>query len=346
MFTPLNPIFDTLARPLRDLRISVTDRCNFRCPYCMPKTVFGADYPFLPRSEVLSFEEITRLAQVFVGLGVEKIRLTGGEPLLRKDLEKLVALLASLKTTTGQALDLALTTNGVLLVQKASALAAAGLKRLTVSLDALDDAIFQQMNDAQVSVKQVLDGIDAAVNAGFNALKINVVVQRGVNDTQIEKIARHFKGSGHTVRFIEFMDVGNTNAWNSAQVVPSAEVIQRLQHFSPLEPVADAPFSGVAQRWRYADGGGEIGVISSVTQAFCSDCTRARLSTDGQLFLCLFAGEGKDLRRLIRNEEFSDAELQQTIADFWQQRGDRYSQLRQPGLAPGWQKVEMSFIGG
>lgn len=342
----VTPVFDTLARPLRDLRISVTDRCNFRCPYCMPKAVFGRDYPFLPRSEVLSFEEITRLAQVFVSLGVEKIRLTGGEPLLRKDLEKLIALLAPLTTPKGQVLDLALTTNGVLLAQKAHALAAAGLKRLTVSLDAIDDALFQRMNDAQIQVKQVLEGIDAAVNAGFSALKINVVVQRGVNDTQIEKIARHFKGSGHTVRFIEFMDVGNTNAWNSVQVIPSAEVIERLQHFSPLAPVSDAPYAGVAQRWRYLDGSGEVGVISSVTQAFCSDCTRARLSTDGQLFLCLFAGKGKDLRRLIRSEALSDAELKQTIAGFWQQRRDRYSQLRQPGVAPGWQKVEMSFIGG
>jgi cyclic pyranopterin phosphate synthase len=339
---PLAPgerVADTLGRPLRDLRISVTDRCNFRCTYCMPKDVFGPDYKFLPRSAVLSFEEITRLARLFKGHGIEKIRLTGGEPLLRRDLERLIEMLASLG-----GLDLTLTTNGSALVRKARALRDAGLQRLTVSLDSLDDAVFRAMNDVDFPVAAVLEGIEAATAAGLSPIKINMVVQRGVNDHTIVDMARRFKGTGHIVRFIEFMDVGATNGWRMDDVVPSAEVVRRIDAALGLAP-ADANYYGeVAQRWRYKDGSGEIGVISSVTQAFCRTCTRARLSTDGALYTCLFATSGYDLRALLRGGA-SDAEIHAAIGRIWRVRGDRYSEIRTAETAK-LRKVEMSYIGG
>ena len=291
---------DLRGRPLRDLRISVTDRCNFRCTYCMPKEVFDRDYRFLPHAELLSFEEITRVARQFVALGVEKIRLTGGEPLLRKNVENLVGQLAELRTPSGQPLDLTLTTNASLLARKARALADAGLRRVTVSLDALDDAVFRAMNDVDFPVADVLAGIDAAAAAGLGPIKVNMVVKRGINDREIVPMARRFHGSGHVLRFIEFMDVGTSNGWRMDDVVPSAEVLERIDRVLPLEGI-EATYRGeVAERWRYRDGGGEIGVISSVTQAFCRDCTRARLSTEGKLYLCLFASVGYDLRALLR----------------------------------------------
>jgi cyclic pyranopterin phosphate synthase len=341
---------DRLQRPLRDLRISVTDRCNFRCTYCMPKEIFDRDYRFLPHAELLSFEEITRLVRLFITLGVEKIRLTGGEPLLRRGLEKLVAMLAPLTTPGGQPIDLALTTNGSLLARKATSLAAAGLRRVTVSLDGLDDAVFRRMNDVDFPVTDVLRGIDAAAAAGLGPVKVNMVVKRGVNDHQIGAMARHFRGSGHVVRFIEFMDVGSSNGWRMDDVVPSSEVVERIaREVAPLEAV-DANYAGeVAERWRYRDGSGEIGVISSVTQAFCRSCTRARLSTEGMLYLCLFAGSGYDLRRLLRGQDanagLDDAALAATVATIWQSRGDRYSELRSVATGPR-PKVEMSYIGG
>jgi cyclic pyranopterin phosphate synthase len=339
---PLAPgvrVADTLGRPLRDLRISVTDRCNFRCTYCMPKDVFGPDYKFLPRSEVLTFEEITRLARIFKEHGIEKIRLTGGEPLLRRDLERLVAMLARL-----DGLDLTLTTNGSALVRKAQSLADAGLRRLTVSLDSLDDAVFRAMNDVDFPVAAVLEGIDAAAGAGLAPIKINMVVQRGVNDHTIVDMARRFKGTGHVVRFIEFMDVGSSNGWRMNVVVPSAEVIRLIDAALPLEPVEPNYYGEVAERWRYRDGTGEIGVISSVTQAFCRSCTRARLSTDGGLYTCLFATSGYDLRALLRGGA-SDAEIHSAIGRIWRVRADRYSEIRTAETAK-LRKVEMSYIGG
>jgi GTP 3',8-cyclase len=341
---------DRLHRPLHDLRISVTDRCNFRCTYCMPKEIFDRDYVFLPHRELLSFEEITRLAQSFIKLGVEKIRLTGGEPLLRKDLHKLVAMLSRLTNAEGRPVDLALTTNGSLLTRKAQALADAGLKRITVSLDGLDDAVFKRMNDVDFPVSDVLAGIEAASRAGLGPVKVNMVVKRGVNDREIVAMARHFRGSGHIVRFIEFMDVGSSNGWRMDDVVPSAEVIARVaDEVAPLVAV-DPNYEGeVAERWRYRDGSGEIGVVSSVTHAFCRSCTRARLSTEGMLYLCLFADSGYDLRRLLRGAPgqppVDDAEIETAIARIWQQRGDRYSELRSIATAPR-PKVEMSYIGG
>jgi cyclic pyranopterin phosphate synthase len=343
-------VADRLARPLRDLRISVTDRCNFRCTYCMPKEIFDRDYRFLPHAELLSFEEIARLARVFITLGVEKIRLTGGEPLLRKDLEKLIAMLAPLKTAAGRPLDLALTTNGSLLARKAAALAAAGLRRVTVSLDGLDDAVFRRMNDVDYPVSDVLRGIDAAAAAGLGPVKVNMVVRRGVNEHEVVAMARHFRGSGHTVRFIEYMDVGSSNGWKLDEVVPSADVVGRIDRdVGPLEPI-DPNYPGeVAERWRFSDGSGEIGVISSVTQAFCRDCTRARLSTEGMLYLCLFADSGYDLRRLVRGgpgqPAIDDDALAAAVAQIWRQRGDRYSELRTEATARR-PKVEMSYIGG
>lgn len=343
---------DALGRPLRDLRISVTDRCNFRCGYCMPKQVFDASYRFLPHSSLLSFEEITRLAGVFVRLGVGKLRLTGGEPLLRKNLERLVEMLAGLQTPDGSPLDLTLTTNGSLLTRKAALLKAAGLNRLTVSLDALDDAVFQRMNDVGFPVADVLSGIDAALAAGLGPIKVNMVVQKGVNDHQIVPMARHFRehcGSRVVLRFIEFMDVGATNGWRMDDVLPSQEVMQRLHEVWPLEPLSPAAPGETAERWRYRDGGGEIGLISSVTQAFCSDCNRARLSTEGKLFLCLFASRGHDLRGLLRGGASED-ELAGAIASIWSRRDDRYSELRgQGGTLPddtGERRVEMHYIGG
>jgi cyclic pyranopterin phosphate synthase len=330
---------DALRRPLRDLRISVTDRCNFRCTYCMPKDVFGPDYRFLPRAAVLTFEEITRLARIFKGLGVEKIRLTGGEPLLRRDVERLIEMLAGLG-----GLDLTLTTNGSALAQRARGLRAAGLRRVTVSLDSLDDKVFRAMNDVDFPVARVLEGIDAAAAAGLAPIKINMVVQRGVNDHTIVDMARYFKGTGHIVRFIEFMDVGSSNGWRMDDVVPSAEVIRRIDAELPLEPIEPNYYGEVAERWRYRDGGGEIGVISSVTQAFCRTCTRARLSTDGGLYTCLFATAGYDLRGMLRGGA-SDAELHAAITRIGAARSDRYSELRTAATAK-LRKIEMSYIGG
>jgi len=333
---------DTRGRPLRDLRISVTDRCNFRCTYCMPRAVFDADYKFLPHAAILSFEEIARLAGIFVSLGVKKIRLTGGEPLLRKDLPRLVAMLAPLGA------DLTLTTNGSTLVKHAQSLRDAGLKRLTVSLDSLDEATFRAMNDADFPVARVLEGIAAAADAGFSPLKINMVVKRGVNDHQIVDAARHWrthgKPGGHILRFIEFMDVGSTNGWRMDDVIPSAEVVRRISAAFPLEP-AEANYAGeVAERWRYRDGAGEIGVISSVTQAFCRDCNRMRLSTEGSLYTCLFAQQGHGLKALLRGGA-DDSAIRDSIAAVWRLREDRYSELRTAETA-GRTKVEMSYIGG
>ena len=334
------PLADRRARALRDLRISVTDRCNFRCVYCMPKEVFDADYAFLPRPEILTFEEITRLARVFGALGVEKVRLTGGEPLLRRGIERLVAMLRDALPQV----DLTLTTNGSALKALAPALAAAGLDRITVSLDALDDATFAAMNDVDFPVAKVLEGIEAAAAAGLAPVKVNMVVKRGANDHQVAGMARHFRGTGHIVRFIEYMDVGSTNGWRMDDVVPSAEIVRRIAAEFPLVPV-DPNYSGeVAERWRYADGAGEIGVISSVTQAFCATCTRARLSTDGQLFTCLFAQQGYDLKSLVRAQA-SDADIARAIGAIWQRREDRYSEIRTAETAKT-RKVEMSFIGG
>jgi len=332
------PLADTLGRGLRDLRISVTDRCNFRCVYCMPREVFDAHYRFLPHSAILSFEELARLARLFVGLGVDKIRLTGGEPLVRRDLHRLVEMLAELDV------DLTLTTNGSLLAKQARALKSAGLKRVTVSLDSLDDAVFRAMNDADYPVAKVLEAIDVAAAEGLAPIKINMVVKRGVNDQDIVPMARRFRASGHIVRFIEYMDVGSTNGWRMDDVVPSAEVVKKIGEHFELAP-ADPNYAGeVAERWRYADGAGEIGVISSVTQAFCRACTRVRLSTEGSLFTCLFAQHGHDLRGLLRGGA-SDESIVNEIAQVWRRRGDRYSELRTAETAR-LRKVEMSYIGG
>jgi len=349
---PLSPAdtTDRFDRPLRDLRISVTDRCNFRCSYCMPREVFDTRHAFLPHSSLLSFEEIARTARLFVGLGVEKIRLTGGEPLLRKDLERLVGMLSELRTPSGAPLDLALTTNASLLARKALALKNAGLQRLTVSLDALDDAVFRRMNDADHPVADVLAGIEAAQQAGFGPIKVNMVVKRGVNDQEVIPMARHFRGSQVALRFIEYMDVGATNQWRLDEVLPSSELIARLDTLFPLEPVPARHPGETASRWRYRDGQGEIGMISSVTQAFCHACTRARLSTEGKLFMCLFATQGHDLRALLRAGH-GDEHIAAAIGQLWRQRDDRYSQLRaeaaatppDPTRPP---RVEMHYIGG
>ncbi len=345
---PAGLLGDTLARPLHDLRISVTDRCNFRCVYCMPKEVFDKDYAYLPHSSLLSFEEITRIATLFVAHGVEKIRLTGGEPLLRKNLEGLVAMLAALRTPSGKPLDLTLTTNGSLLARKARALKDAGLNRVTVSLDALDDATFKRMNDVDFAVADVLEGIEAAHAAGLGPVKVNMVVKGGMNEQEILPMARHFKGSPAILRFIEYMDVGASNGWLMDEVIPSAEVIRRIGAEMPLEAIGANYAGETAARWRYADGGGEIGVISSVTQAFCKDCSRARLSTEGKLYTCLFATRGHDLRALLRAGR-SDAEISTVVAHLWRARSDRYSETRTintDGLQRGERKVEMSYIGG
>src|SRR5476649_755101 len=345
---PTGLFSDQLARPLHDLRISVTDRCNFRCVYCMPKAVFDTDYQYLPHTSLLSFEEITRLAQTFIAHGVEKIRLTGGEPLLRKNIEKLVGMLSELKTRDGRPLDLTLTTNASLLAKKAQSLKDAGLQRITVSLDALDDAVFKRMNDVDFAVADVLRGIDAAHSVGLGPIKINMVVKRGMNDQEILPMARHFKDTPYILRFIEYMDVGASNGWNLDEVIPSSEVVKRIGAEMPLLPL-DPNYQGeTAARWRYADGGGEIGLISSVTEAFCSDCTRARLSTEGKLYTCLFASGGHDLRALIRAGR-SDAEISGAVAQLWRARGDRYSEQRTintSGLSGRANKVEMSYIGG
>ena len=333
------PAADRLGRPLRDLRISVTDRCNFRCVYCMPKEVFGADYAFLERKEILTFEEIARVARIFHGLGAEKIRLTGGEPLVRRNLEQLIGMLARIP-----GLDLTLTTNGSLLERKAEALRKAGLKRITVSLDALDDATFMRMNDVDFPVARVLKGIEAATAVGLAPVKINMVVKRGENEQGILPMARHFRGSGHILRFIEYMDVGHTNGWRMDDVVTAREIVEMINREAPLEP-ADPNYKGeVAERWRYKDGSGEIGVIASVTHAFCRDCTRIRLSTEGKLFTCLFATTGHDLRALLRGGA-TDAEIRDTVAALWTKRADRYSEIR-TSQTTKLEKIEMSYIGG
>jgi GTP 3',8-cyclase len=328
---------DVLQRPLGDLRISVTDRCNFRCVYCMPKEIFGRDYEFLPRAQLLDYEEIERLARAFVANGVRKIRITGGEPLVRRHVERLVEMLSALDV------DLTLTTNGTLLPQKAQALADAGLRRVTVSLDALDDETFRAMNDVDVPVQRVLDGIDAAAAAGL-PVKVNAVVKRGLNEHGIVELARHFRGTGHVLRFIEYMDVGHTNGWRLDDVVSAEEILTRIADEFPLERIEPSYRGEVAKRWRYVDGQGEIGVIASVTQPFCGDCTRARLSAEGQLYTCLFAVRGHDLRALVRSTA-DDAELEAAIAAIWSRRTDRYSELRTAKTAD-LPKIEMSYIGG
>lgn len=338
------PVLDQYDRPLRDLRISVTDRCNFRCTYCMPREIFGPEYEFLPRSSLLTFDEIVRVARIGVEQGIRKIRLTGGEPLLRKDLETLIGMLARLQTPEGQPVDLTLTTNGTLLGRKAQALKDAGLGRVTVSLDALDEDVFARMSDSRVSVKTVMDGIEKAAAVGLEPVKVNMVVRKGYNDHLIVPMARHFRGTGHILRFIEFMDVGDTNDWNVSEVVTGAEIIRLLEREFPLEPL-QAKYRGVvAKGWRYLDGQGEVGVITSVTQPFCGDCTRLRLSPEGQLFLCLFASQGHDVRGLLRSDA-SDDEVRRRLASVWGARTDRYSEQRgQPGEVR--KKIEMSYIGG
>jgi len=339
---------DARGRTLRDLRISVTDRCNFRCTYCMPKEVFNQDYPYLSHKELLSFEEITRLTTIFASLGVEKIRLTGGEPLLRKNLEVLIEMLAQVRTPENKPLDLTLTTNGSILRKKAAALKAAGLQRLTISLDGLNDGIFKKMNDVDFPVADVLDGILAAQEVGFENIKVNMVVKKGTNDHEILPMAKHFKNSGVILRFIEFMDVGSSNGWNMAEVLPSREVIARIHEVFPLEPIKANYTGEVAQRWRYLDGSGEIGVISSVTQTFCHECTRARISTDGQMYQCLFANYGFDFKTLLRSSH-SDLEIANAIMNTWSSRDDHYSEIRGSNTAnqsTGNRKVEMSYIGG
>jgi cyclic pyranopterin phosphate synthase len=346
--SPAEPtLIDVQGRPMRDLRISVTDRCNFRCVYCMPKDVYGRDHAFLPRLQVLTFEEITRVARIAVAHGIQKIRLTGGEPLLRKDLPVLVEQLSALTTLSGLPVDIALTTNGALLAQQAAHLRAAGLRRVTVSLDSLDDATFMAMNDVHFPVAKVLHGIEVAQEVGLEPVKVNMVVKRGRNDHDIVAMARRFKGSGVVLRFIEYMDVGTTNGWRLEHVVPSAEVVARIDAELPLESIASQYPGETSTRWRYRDSGGEIGVISSVTQAFCHACTRVRISTDGQLFTCLFASSGHDLRGLLRGGG-SDEDLAEAMSAIWHSRTDRYSEARgaaEPLSGPG-HRIEMSYIGG
>jgi cyclic pyranopterin phosphate synthase len=336
----VTPVLDTLQRPLRDLRISVTDRCNFRCPYCMPKEVFGRDYQFLPREQLLSFEEITRLARIFVANGVEKIRLTGGEPLLRRDLPILVSMLAGIDGLQ----DLAMTTNGSLLAAHAHELKAAGLKRVTISLDSLDEAVFKVMNDVDFPLDTVLGAIDVAADAGLAPIKLDMVVKRGINDADVVDMARYFRGTGHIVRFIEYMDVGSTNGWRLDDVVPAEEIVRRINSVWPIEPVAPNYPGEVAERYLYKDGKGEIGVIASVTQPFCGACTRARLTADGELFTCLFATRGHSLKKLLRAGA-ANAEIERHLRGIWGARDDRYSELRSEETIP-LHKVEMSRIGG
>lgn len=332
---------DQFKRPLRDLRISVTDRCNFRCTYCMPEEIFGERYQFLPKNDLLSFEEITRLSQIMVNLGVSKLRLTGGEPLLRQDIEGLVAQLAAIEGVE----DMAMTTNAFLLPKKAQALQDAGLKRLTVSLDSLDEEVFQKMNGRRSSVQKVLDGIDAASEIGFNPIKINCVVQRGVNDHTIVDLARYFKERGHIVRFIEYMDVGTMNGWKLDEVVPAKEIIEKINAVMPLEPIERNYHGEVALRYHYTDGSGEMGVIASVTQPFCGDCTRLRMSPEGELFTCLFGTKGTDLREPLRSGA-TDEEITTLLTNLWSRRVDRYSEERFEMTEPRKAKVEMYHIGG
>lgn len=332
-------ITDTFGRSIRDLRISITDRCNFRCVYCMPKEVFGRDYPFLARKEILTFEEIYRLSRIIADLGVRKIRLTGGEPLVRRDMEQLVEMLGSIPD-----LDLTLTTNASLLAQKAPVLKRAGLKRVTVSLDSLDDRVFALMNDVEFPVERVLEGIEAARAAGLTPIKINMVVKRGINEQSILPMARHFHGTDYVLRFIEYMDVGSTNGWRLDDVIPAQDIIAMINAEMPLEPLEPNYRGEVAKRWRYKDGQGEVGFITSVTQPFCGDCSRARLSAEGRLYTCLFANNGFDLRRLLRAGA-SDEEISKAIAAIWRRRDDRYSEIRSSETA-ALPKVEMSYIGG
>ncbi len=337
-------LVDAFGRPLHDLRISVTDRCNFRCRYCMPKEVFGPNFAFLPRSEVLSFEEITRIARLFAQRGVKKFRLTGGEPTLRADLPKLVTMLRAIETPEGAPVEVAMTTNGTMLKHLARPLVDAGLNRVTVSLDSIDDATFRAMNDMDFPVAMVLEGIGAAAEAGLGPVKVNAVVRRGVNDHTLVDLARHFRGTPHIVRFIEFMDVGTTNGWRLDEVVPAADLVGMLDAEFGLEPV-EANYPGeVARRYRYRDGAGEVGFITSVTQPFCGTCTRARLSADGRIYTCLFAAGGTDFRAAMRTDA-SDAELCEMIDALWRARTDRYSELRTEATG-GLERVEMSFIGG
>ncbi len=345
----LNKVTDKRRRPLRDLRISITDRCNFRCTYCMPKELFGRDYDFLPREKILRFEEIAKLARIFVSLGVEKVRITGGEPLLRREVEKLIAMLAQIPN-----LDMTLTTNGSRLAEKAQALKDAGLQRITVSLDSLDESVFSAMNDVDFPVAQVLAGIDRAAQVGLAPIKINTVIKRGVNDQSILPLARRFQGTGHILRFIEYMDVGHSNGWRMDDVVSSAEIIKTINAQMPIEPV-DPNYKGeVANRWRYRDGSGEIGVIASVTQPFCADCHRARISADGHLYTCLFATYGHDLLSLLRSgarneqtDEQIDAQIKEAISGVWQNREDRYSEIRgAETMRASLPRVEMSYLGG
>jgi cyclic pyranopterin phosphate synthase len=337
-------VLDSRARPLRDLRISVTDRCNFRCTYCMPREVFGADYEFMPQRDLLSFEEIARFARLAVDAGVEKIRLTGGEPLLRRHIERLIEMLAVLRTQQGRQVAVTLTTNGTLLGKKARALKDAGLSRVTVSLDALDDRLFADMSDSQVSVQTVLDGLDQARQVGLAPVKVNMVVRKGLNDDQILPMARYFRHTGHILRFIEFMDVGSTNGWNMRQVMTGRQILERLQSEFDLQSL-QADYRGeVASRWRYEDGAGEIGLITSVSRPFCGDCTRLRLSPEGKLFLCLFASSGYDIRALLRNGS-DDQGMADYLASIWAGRDDHYSELRGQVSADA-RKIEMSYIGG
>ncbi|MGW9021504.1 GTP 3',8-cyclase MoaA [Leucobacter chromiiresistens] len=338
---------DTRGRALRDLRISVTDRCNFRCVYCMPKELFGSDYQFMERDELLSFDEIERVAGAAVSLGVDKLRLTGGEPLLRRGIEELISRLAALRTPDGRKPDLALTTNGSALRVKAAGLREAGLDRVTVSVDSLEEHRFQAINDVRFPLTRVFDGIDAAREAGLGPVKVNAVVKRGVNDDEIVPLAEHFRQRGHVLRFIEYMDVGASNGWVLDDVVPSAEIVARIDAVHPLAPVAETREGETAKRWRYRDGSGEIGVISSVTGAFCGTCTRARVSADGKLYTCLFASRGFDLRDLLRSGA-GDEQVRSALAGVWSVRDDRYSELRaQLGdAAPDRERIEMSYIGG
>ena len=335
---------DTLGRAMRDLRISVTDRCNFRCTYCMPKEIFGKDYAFLPRDQVLTFEEIERTARTFVSLGVEKLRITGGEPLVRRDLPHLIEMLAAIRRPDGGEIDLTLTTNGSALRALAGPLAAAGLQRVTVSLDSLDDAVFGEMNGIDFPVAKVLDGIDAAIEAGLAPVKVNMVVRRGVNESSLLPMAAWARETGVILRFIEYMDVGHSNGWRLDEVVPAAEIVETIAAAWPVEPAEPSYRGEVAGRWRYADGGGEFGVISSVTQPFCRDCTRARISAEGMLYTCLFAVDGHDLRELLRSGA-SDDELHDAIETIWLRRGDRYSELRSEATS-SLPRIEMFAMGG
>ncbi|MBS1269952.1 MAG: GTP 3',8-cyclase [Gammaproteobacteria bacterium] len=333
---------DALQRPIRDLRISVTDRCNFRCVYCMPKHVFGPGHEFLPRSELLTYEEIARLARSFAAIGVGKFRLTGGEPLIRRDLVGLIGMLSGIEGVE----DISLTTNGSMLTpDKARTLKQAGLRRITVSLDALDNQTFMMLNDVDYPVQKVLDALDNAEAAGLSPVKVNVVVKKGVNDHSIIPLVRYFHGSSHIVRFIEYMDVGHSNGWRLDDVVPAAEIAERINAELPIEPAEPNYRGEVAQRWRFVDGGGEVGIVSSVTQPFCRSCHRARLSARGELYTCLFAARGHDLRRLVRDTELSDDELTDRLSRIWSVRDDRYSEIRSENTL-SLPKVEMSYIGG